>query len=117
MTMRAILVFFFAFTAATSVDAADVSRGEHLYSQWCQGCHDRLGPTRETMPGTTPLALRYQGTLPAALVDRNDLTPELVKVVVRRGVSFMPTFRKTELTDAELDDIVAFLVRKQPAKE
>jgi len=30
------------------------------------------------MPGTTPLALRYQGTLPAALVDRNDLTPELV---------------------------------------
>ena len=115
MTMRAILLLVFAL--ATSVDAADVSRGERLYAQWCQGCHDRLGPTRETLPGTTPLALRYQGTLPAALVDRDDLTPELVKVFVRRGVSFMPTFRKTELTDAELDDIVAFLVRKQPAKD
>ena len=115
--MRAILLLVFAFTAATSVDAADVSRGERLYAQWCQGCHDRLGPTRETLPGTTPLALRSQGTLPAALVDRDDLTPELVKVLVRRGVSFMPTFRKTELTDAELDDLVAFLVRKQPTKE
>ena len=117
MTMRAILLVVVAVTAATSVDAADVSRGERLYEQWCQGCHDRLGPTRETMPGTTPLAVRYQGTLPAALVDRDDLTPELVKVYVRKGISFMPTFRKTELTDAELDDIVAFLVRKQPTKE
>ena len=116
MTMRAILLVLFAVTATTSVDAADFSRGEKLYAQWCQGCHDRLGPTRETMPGTTPLALRYQGSLPAALVDRDDLTPELVKVFVRQGISFMPTFRKTELSDAELDDIVAFLVRKQPTK-
>jgi hypothetical protein len=37
-------------------------------------------------------------------------------VFVRQGVSFMPTFRKTELTDAELDDVVAFLIRKQSPK-
>ena len=109
--MRAILLVFLGVTAATSVEAVDVIRGERLYAQWCQGCHDRLGPTRETMPGTTPLAARYQGKLPAALVDRDDLTPELIKVFVRQGVSFMPQFRKTELTDAELADIVAFLVR------
>ena len=115
--MRAILLVVFAATAATSAAAADVTRGERLYGQWCQGCHDRLGPTRETMPGTTPLADRYQGTRPAALVDRDDLTPELIKVFVRRGISFMPTFRKTELSDAELDDVVAFLVRKQPTKQ
>ena len=116
MTMRAILLFL-AMTATTSVAAADISRGERLYAQWCQGCHDRLGPTRETLPGTTPLAARYQGTRPAALVDRDDLTPELIKVFVRQGYSFMPTFRKTELSDAELDDVVEFLVRKQPAKQ
>lgn len=116
MTMRAILLAVFAITAAMSAGAADVGRGEQLYGQWCQGCHDRLGPTRETMPGTTPLAARYQGTRPAALIDRDDLTPELIKVFVRRGISFMPTFRKTELTDAELDDVAAFLVRKQPTK-
>lgn len=116
MTMRAILLFALIVTAATTAGAADVDRGERLYEQWCQGCHDRLGSNRETMPGTTPLAARYQGTLPAALVDRDDLTPELVKVFVRQGISFMPTFRKTELTDAELDDIVAFLVRKPPAE-
>jgi len=39
-----------------------------------------------------------------------------VRRFVRQGISFMPTFRKTELSDAELDDVVAFLVRKQPAK-
>ena len=113
MTMRAILLVVFSVTTTTSVAAADISRGERLYGQWCLGCHDRLGPTRDTMPGTTPLAVRYQGIRPAALVDRDDLTPELVKVFVRQGISFMPTFRKTELSDAELDDIVAFLVRKE----
>ncbi|MBB6096452.1 mono/diheme cytochrome c family protein [Povalibacter uvarum] len=113
--MRAILAVVLTGIASTSA-AADVGRGERLYGQWCQGCHDRLGPTRETMPGTTPLDARYQGTRPAALVDRNDLTPEFIKVFVRQGISFMPTFRKTELSDAELDDIVAFLVRKQPTK-
>jgi mono/diheme cytochrome c family protein len=116
MTMRAILFVVLTVTAATSAAAADVSRGERLYAQWCQGCHDRLGPTRETMPGTTPLAARYQSTRPAALVDRDDLTPELVKVFVRQGISFMPTFRKTELSDAELDDVAAFLVQKRPTK-
>jgi len=116
MTMRASLLVALAITASTSAVAADASRGERLYEQWCQGCHDRLGPTRETMPGTTALANRYQGVRPAALVDRDDLTPEAIKVLVRQGISFMPTFRKTELSDAELDDVVAFLVRKQPAK-
>jgi len=116
MTMRTILLVVFAVASATPAAAADVSRGEQLYAQWCQGCHDRLGPMRETMPGTTPLANRYQGSRPPALVDRDDLTPEFVKAIVRQGISFMPTFRKTELSDAELDDVVAFLVRKQPAK-
>jgi (+)-pinoresinol hydroxylase len=109
--MRALLVLLLTLSAAPFALAADPANGERLYGNWCIGCHDRLGPTRPTMPGTTALAERYKGARPPALVDRDDLTPEFVKLIVRRGVSFMPFFRKTELTDAELDDVAAFLSR------
>jgi mono/diheme cytochrome c family protein len=32
---------------------------------------------------------------------------------VRHGVSVMPMFRKTELSDTDLDAIVTYLTRKQ----
>ena len=34
------------------------------------------------------------------------------KSAVRKGVDIMPRFRKTEITDADLAAIVAYLVRK-----
>jgi hypothetical protein len=37
--------------------------------------------------------------------------PEFVKVIVRQGVSFMPQFRKTEISDAELEALAAYLAR------
>jgi mono/diheme cytochrome c family protein len=62
-------------------------------------------------PGTRALAAKYQGSLPAMLEDRTDLQPELIRTVVRNGITVMPYFRKTEVTDAELDAIVAYLTR------
>ena len=63
------------------------------------------------MPGTQALQARYRGTKPAALEQRTDLTREFVTVVVRRGLGAMPFFRPTELSDDDLDALVAYLTR------
>jgi hypothetical protein len=33
---------------------------------------------------------------------------------VRHGISVMPHFRKTEISDTELDELAAFLARNTP---
>jgi len=45
------------------------------------------------------------------LEERTDLTAPVIKTFVRHGVLFMPTFRKTEISDADLDAIAAYLTR------
>jgi len=93
---------------------AEIDRGRRVYEYWCATCHGAgLGlPGFGALPGTQQLALKYRGTdIPAVLDERTDLVPELVKVVVRQGVSFMPQFRKTEIDDAELDALAAYLTR------
>ena len=37
---------------------------------------------------------------------------EMIETAVRNGVSFMPRFRKTEISNADLAAIVAYLVHK-----
>jgi len=37
-----------------------------------------------------------------------------VKVLVRHGISVMPQFRKTEISDAELDALAKYLSRNSP---
>ena len=51
--------------------------------------------------------------LPAVLEERTDLTSVQIKTVVRRGLYGMPITRKTEVSDAELDDVVAYLTRNR----
>ena len=46
---------------------------------------------------------------PAALEERTDLAPEVTKVFVRSGISIMAPFRKTEITDADLEALAAYL--------
>lgn len=86
---------------------ADTPRGYVEYQNSCAVCH---GPMPER-PGTRALAAKYKGALPAMLEERRDLSPELIRAIVRNGVTVMPQFRKTELSDAQLDAIVAYLTR------
>ncbi len=82
--------------------------GYLVFQKWCAPCH-APGPLH---PGTQALAVKYKGTdTPAELENRTDLTPDVVKTFVRGGVSIMPPFRKTEITDSELDDLAAYLSR------
>jgi len=46
------------------------------------------------------------------LLERTDLSPEAVTLFVRQGVLSMPPFRKTEVTDAELAALSAFVSQK-----
>jgi hypothetical protein len=68
------------------------------------------------MPGTSALAAKYDGQEPAVLEERKDLTPDFIKFVVRHGVSIMPPFRKTEITDAELSVLADYLSHKPIAR-
>jgi (+)-pinoresinol hydroxylase len=82
-------------------------RGYVQYQDYCSMCHG-TGPGK---PGTMALQAKYKGAEPALLDKRTDLTPELIKTDVRNGLSVMPIFRKTEIGDADLDAIAAYLTR------
>ncbi|HEX4004110.1 MAG TPA: cytochrome c [Candidatus Acidoferrales bacterium] len=125
----AIAAAAFAFALAVQFASAQdgAAQGEHVKSAWvratvsgegqpkgyvqyqdyCSMCHGE-GPGR---PGTMALRAKYKGAEPALLADRTDLTPALIKAYVRNGVSIMPIFRKTEISDADLDAIAAYLTR------
>ena len=67
------------------------------------------------MPGTAGLRKRYGNAKPAVLAERTDLDAAYVKLIVRKGLNFMPFFRKTEVSDTELEAIAAYLARNTPA--
>ena len=110
LVLAAGIAAFCAGTHAPAQDeagaATELDRGETVFTYWCAGCHS-AGPG---MPGTQALAAKYDGSRPALLRERNDLTPEQIAFFVRNGVSVMPPFRKTEVTDADLDALSTYIV-------
>ena len=106
-----------ALAATVSVAQPPVSgapRGKEVYDYWCLPCHGSgLGlPGFNELPGTQQLRIKYRDTqISPLLTERTDLVPDFVKVIVRQGVSFMPQFRKTEISDADLDALAAYLAR------
>jgi mono/diheme cytochrome c family protein len=93
------------------LDDPAIAGGRELFKRVCAPCHgtDRGDFGRAMLPGTDALRIKYQGKLPAALEQRTDLTPEVIKTYVRRGTWSMPPFRKGELSDEQIDDISAYL--------
>jgi mono/diheme cytochrome c family protein len=114
-SMRNFLLMTMAVSAATATpifaqDAdALVKRGNAVFQHWCAPCH-AAGPRH---PGTSALAVLYKGAKPAPLEERTDLDPGITRAFVRAGVSIMPPFRKTEISDAELDALATYLARKR----
>ena len=102
-----------SWTWSTIAPAAGAPRGYAEFQRACSVCHGS-GPAK---PGTRALRAKYAGKLPALLEQRTDLTPAYVKYIVRNGVTVMPPFRKTELSDADLDAIAAYLARKPAAQK
>lgn len=92
--------------------AASPARGEQVFGYWCAPCHS-AGPG---MPGTQALQAKYGGKLPALLLQRSDLTPQIVAYFVRNGISVMPPFRKTEIGDGDLRALAVYIVATAQAK-
>lgn len=90
---------------AAPLDRPSLTRGQETFQRWCGACHG-AGPDK---PGTMALRAKYQDSRPAELLLRTDLSVPMIKLFVRRGVSVMPPFRKTEISDGELADLADYL--------
>jgi mono/diheme cytochrome c family protein len=110
MSVRVLTLLLLATGAVQAADVDSAKRsGAAVFERWCAICHS-VGPF---MPGTNALQLKYQGRMPALLKERRDLTPELVKVFVRKGVGIMAPFRKTEISDVELEALALYLSHRE----
>jgi len=94
-----------ASVAIANDGTSQVIRGKQVFNQWCASCH----ATGSRMPGTASLEVKYGGSIPAALEQRKDMNPDFIRYFVRNGVLIMPSFRKTEVSDADLDALAAYL--------
>lgn len=90
---------------ASAADAPTLEHGKAVFEKWCAPCH----AAGNEHPGTAALGAKYEGKLPAALAERADLPADFVKATVRAGITVMPFFRKTEIGDADLDALAAYL--------
>lgn len=91
---------------AFAADQSQPDRGREVYQKWCLPCHG----TGLGKPGTSAAAAH--GLNPAVLEQRADLTPKMIETAVRNGRNFMPRFRKTEISNADLAAITAYLAHK-----
>ncbi len=105
----------FAFAASAAAASAQnnalVEQGRAKFQRTCAPCHG-AGPGddgRAMLPGTDALRIKYRGSKPALLEERDDLPTPVLRVFVRHGVWSMPGFRPTEVTDQEIDAIAAYL--------
>lgn len=96
-----------AMIGVVTVASAAEPSGQAVFQKWCAPCH-APGPNH---PGTAALEVLYNHTRPGALEQRTDLTGALIRSAVRHGAFSMPFFRKTEVSDADLDALVKYLER------
>src|SRR5579872_7075 len=111
---RAALPFFlFAAVSLPATAAPSEENGRVVFEKWCAPCHGAIAPRGGALPGTAALSVKYKGKVPAVLTERTDLAPAFIKTVVRHGLFGMPITRKTEISDAELEDVVAYLTHNR----
>lgn len=93
-----------------------IARGKQVYEYHCIACHGAGPgfPPFPELPGTAALRMKHGNNVPALLSERTNLTPEFVAVIVRNGISVMPFYRKTEISDADLAALGAYLSRDNP---
>lgn len=93
-----------------------IAPGKRIFDYHCASCHGPgIGnPGADFRTGTDALRVKYEGALPALLEERTDFTPETIAYFVRNGISIMAPYRKTEIDDAQLEALGAYLSRNNP---
>lgn len=122
MNKLSVLCFFLVsspgIAEAQELSPAEAS-GKVVYDKWCEPCHGRVagglhgGFGANDLAGTSALGVKYKGNLPAVLEDRTDLSPIFISTIVRNGLYGMPITRITEVSDADLENIIAYLTRSR----
>jgi mono/diheme cytochrome c family protein len=84
-------------------------QGRELFNESCVFCHDERGHA-------TALLAKRLGEKNSVLERRANLSPELIRHVVRHGINSMPWYPRAELSDRELAMITAYLTRSNGAK-
>jgi (+)-pinoresinol hydroxylase len=110
-TFAAAVLTLFSLAPSMQARAADPERGKAVFDRWCAGCHAGTSRFGGLSAGSYVLQHRYQGTKPPDLEQRTDLLADYIKLTVRRGANVMPRTRKTEISDQDLDNLVAYLTR------
>ena len=85
--------------------------GKKVFEHWCTPCH---GQGDKGHPGTAALTVLYKGNLPGELEDRTNLNNESIEHFVRKGITIMPPFRITEITEEDLAVLQQYLTRNNP---
>jgi len=93
-----------AYGAEASKDKDPKPSGKAAYVARCAKCHGESGT------GTFMLSRRL-GKEKGMLESRTDLSPELIRHVVRNGIVSMPAITRVEVTDDELRAITDYLTR------
>jgi mono/diheme cytochrome c family protein len=102
----------FAAPVLAAADPAQVARGQQSFQYWCATCHSGVaGENGRPLPGTASLMVKYKGAKTPVLEERDDLVPIFVEQVIRHGSEGMPFFRKTEISESQMEDIAAYLAR------
>ena len=88
-----------------------VEHGNAAYQYYCAPCHGAGKGLNNApaLPGTHALNIKYRGERPGLLEQRDDLTADYVRFIARNGIEGMPSFRRVELSDANLNAIGAYL--------
>jgi (+)-pinoresinol hydroxylase len=101
-----------ALPAVAATPDAAAPDGAAVYKKWCAPCH----APGVTHPGTHALQAKYKGDWNGVLTEWQDLTPDYVRLTVRKGISVMPQFRKTEISNPELDALARYVTQKAAPK-
>jgi mono/diheme cytochrome c family protein len=81
--------------------------GAALFSNRCGSCHLMGGMGTNLL--TKQMLAAKRPPEEGLLTNRKDLTPDYIKAVARAGKIAMPRIGRSEVTDAELDSIAAYL--------
>lgn len=106
-----------AVAVAAAAQESAAQRGNAKFQHSCAPCHGAGAGDdgRAMLPGTDALRIKYKGLLPPLLEQRTDLTEPVLKAFLRNGIFSMPPFRPTEVSDADIADIAAYLAQSSKA--
>ena len=99
--------------ASADSETSIIEKGKTVFQRDCAPCHG-AGPGLDgsnMLPGTAAIAVKYQGAVPPLLEERDNLTAEYLEYIVRHGQGSMPPFRKTVVSDSEMNAVSAYLMR------